>query len=63
MKTSCFNSAVVQSAFSSSVEDIAGERKWRLSHGDHTGDESDFSLAKEGKEADKKEGRKAWLKF
>ena len=40
-----------------------GQRKWRLSHGDCTGDESDYSLAKEGKEADKKEGRKDWLKY
>lgn len=37
------------------------ERKWRLSHSDCMGDESDYSLAKEGKEADKKEGRKEGL--
>lgn len=35
------------------------ERKWRLSHSDCMGDGSDYSLAKE---ADKKEGRKDWLK-
>lgn len=36
-------------------------RKWRLSHSDCMGDESGYSLAKEGKETDKKEGRKEGL--
>lgn len=39
------------------------QRKWRLRHSDCMGDESDYSLAKEGKETDKKEGRKDWLKY